>query len=60
MGTQEDWTTVIGHPFSGLRYQEWDGKARVIQDGHEVVSPSDDQDAVYRQYRARVEREIGE
>lgn len=60
MNTREQWVTIIGHPASGLRYQEWAGKARIIQEGQEVVSPSNDQDAVYRQYRGRVNRAIGE
>ena len=56
----ERWVTVSGHPSSGLRYQEWNGKARVIQEGQEVVSPSADTDHVYRQYLKRVSREAGE
>ncbi|AWN05327.1 hypothetical protein SEA_IBANTIK_106 [Streptomyces phage Ibantik] len=56
----EDWATIIGHPASGLRYQEWAGKARIIQEGQEVVSPSTDTDSVYKQYRARVDRAIGQ
>jgi hypothetical protein len=56
----EEWATVVGHPASGLRYQEWVGQARIIQEGQEVVSPSTDTDSVYKQYQARVNRAIGE
>ncbi|MGC9439239.1 hypothetical protein [Streptomyces sp. WG5] len=56
----EEWVTIVGHPASGLRYQEWAGKARIIQEGQEIVSLSTDQDSVYKQYRSRVERAIGE
>lgn len=54
----EDWQTIIGHPDSGLRYQEWEGQARIIQNGHEIVSPSGDTDSVNRQYWARYDRHM--
>lgn len=58
----DQWSTYNGHPASGLRYQESTAgpqtAARVIQDGHEVVSPSVDLNAVYRQFNGRVQRWI--
>ncbi|MFD5069123.1 hypothetical protein ACFWNC_14495 [Streptomyces sp. NPDC058369] len=56
----EEWRTIIGHPASGLRYQEWNGQARIIQNGHEIVSPSPDAESVYRQYQARFTRHMRE
>ncbi|MEU9231226.1 hypothetical protein [Streptomyces subrutilus] len=55
---EEQWVTMNGHPASGLRYQEWNGQARITRNGLEVVSPSSDTDSVYRQYNGRVERAI--
>ncbi len=60
------WYTLESHPASNTRYQMatlleadiiW---ARVLEDGHEVVSPSRDRDSVYRQYKGRVNRAISE
>lgn len=58
-----DWTTTASHPYSGTSYQEarmeGDGTwARVTRNGAEVVSPSRDTDAVYKQYNGRVQRII--
>lgn len=56
------WTTYQSHPASGLEYQEstagWMTAARVVQNGHEVVSPDFDVDRAYRQYSRRVQRAI--
>ena len=59
----QDWNTIASHPASGTRYQEAemtgaDTWARVTVNGCEVVSPSTDTDAVYRQYSGRVQRTI--
>lgn len=58
------WETMSSHPASRTAYQatEIEGVvyARVAVDGHEVVSPSDDYDHVYRQYDGRVRRAIEE
>jgi len=58
--SEEKWTTVGSHPWSGLRYQEFEDTARVVRDGYEIISPSTDIESVYRQYRSRVDREISE
>lgn len=60
MTAQEEWCTIIGHPDSGLRYQEWEGQARIIQNGDEIVSPSEDMGSVYKQYQARFTRHMRE
>lgn len=56
------WTTYQSHPASGLAYQESKAgrmtAARVVRDGHEVVSPDFDVDRAWRQYNARVGRWI--
>lgn len=57
---EERWVTTNSHPYSGLQYQEWEGKARVIREGREVVSPSTDTDSVYAQYQGKVQHAIGE
>ncbi|MFE5621733.1 hypothetical protein ACFQ8S_06925 [Streptomyces virginiae] len=56
----EKWTTVNSHPASGIRYEEWNGQARITRDRMEIVSPSADVDSVYAQYGARVNRWIEE
>lgn len=60
----DSWTTYQSHPASGLAYQESTAgemtAARVVQDGHEVVSPDFDVDRAYRQYSGRVQRAIEE
>lgn len=57
-----EWYTEISHPASGIAHQmiEIEGVlyGRVVQDGREIVSPSTDPDATYRQYRGRVEQWI--
>lgn len=58
----DNWTTYQSHPVSGLAYQESKAgrmtAARVVQDGHEIVSPDFDVDHVWRQYSRRVQRAI--
>lgn len=56
------WTTQHSHPWSETEYQEaeydhgtW---ARVVADGHEVVSPQRNTSEILRQYQARVRRAI--
>jgi hypothetical protein len=57
---EERWVTTNSHPYSGLQYQEWEGKARVIRGDREIVSPSADTDSVYAQYQGKVQHAIGE
>lgn len=52
------WICQDSHPASGLRFEVIAGWARVTRYGHEIVSPSRDNDEVYREYTSRVNHEI--
>lgn len=56
------WNTLVSHPFSNIKYQEYETSqtrvARVLHSGFEVVSPTEDVDAAYRQYQSRVNKAI--
>lgn len=52
------WICQASHPFSGIRFEVVAGWARATRYGHEIISPSRDNDAVYREYTSRVNREI--